>query len=286
MTEWPPIDASFLDFVESEDAVFHYTKKATARDILLPTKKLKLSQRPGANDPWEYNFRLLNAVGSFSPERERLFGEIDSHIDRVLRHECRVISFCSNHRPELILKNEDHVVDPYALPEGWNKPRMWAQYGEDHKGACLVLSKSVLEAAIKELQLQERSFAHGYVLYTQENSMPVESFTIDVNRLGQVGCEAYASDFVRSRMQEIFFLKHIDYRDEAEYRLVIHDPSGTNEYVDINRSLRGTLWGDRTTDDELRQLHAQCTANGVGCGYVHWDRGSSNLLHCSDRGET
>jgi hypothetical protein len=286
MSEWPLIDSEFLDFVETDDALFHYTKRATARDILLPTKKLRLSQRQDTNDPWEYKFRLLNAVGHFSPGTEGFYNEVHPHIDRVLRHECRVVSFCSNHRPELILTNEDRVDDPHALLEGWNKPRMWAQYGENHNGACLVFSKRALEAQIANLHLEAGSFTIGYVLYTQENRMPFEAFTIDADRLSQVGCERYATEFVRTRMDDIFYLKHIDYRDEAEYRVVIHDAAATNEFIEVADSLKGVLWGDRTTDNELRDLHPQCTVRNVGCGFVHWDRGTSNLLHCSNKGET
>jgi hypothetical protein len=286
MSEWPVIDSEFLDFVKTDDALFHYTKLATARDILLPTKKFRLSQRADANDPWEYRFRLLNAVGHFSPETDKLYNEVHPYIDRVLRYECRVASFCSNHRPELVLENEERVEDTYALLEGWNKPRMWAQYGENHRGACVVFSRKTLEATLAGLGLSDRSFKMGYVLYTQQNRMPFEAYTIQATRLSQIGSQPYAVEFVLARMDDMFFLKHIDYRDESEYRLVIHDPKDRNEYIEVSDSLKGVLWGDRTTLEELRELHPRCTASGVGCGFVRWDRGSSHLLHCSKKGET
>ncbi len=286
MADRSPIDSAFLEFVKTDDALFHYTTRSVAIEHVLPTKLLKLSLRASANDPWEYRFMLLNANGSFPPDKEHLYTDVHPHIDRVLRMEHRIASFCTNHRPELILMNGDHVNDEYALLEGWNKPRMWSQYGENHHGACLAFSRAEIEKSIGALALPPGSIDHGFVKYTQRNRMPHRFFTIDAGTLVAQGLETYARTFVRSRARDLFYVKHIDYRDEAEFRVSIHDSTGEHEYLNISKSLKGVVWGDRSSEEDLKEYNLKCSGVDVGCAFARWDRGTSHLLYCTKKGET
>ena len=282
-----PIDTAFLDFVETEDAIFHYTKKATVIKHILPTKRLKLSQRKDTNDPWEYKFRLLNTSGRLpTSEAQQMALDVHPAIDRTLRFDHRIASFCTNRRPTLELENGDEVEDQYALTEGWNKPRMWAQYGENHRGACLVFSKKAIEADMAGMALQADRKLSGFVHYTQRNRMPYESFTIDASQLLQQGINDYAWTFAKVNLEEIFFRKHIDYRDEAEFRVVLYDPESKYEFLDVSASLMGVIWGDKSSDRQLKKLHPQCYERELGCGFIYWDRGTSNLLLCGKPAKT
>lgn len=282
-----PIDIALLDFVVTEDAVFHYTKKATALNYILPTKRLKLSQRKDTNDPWEYKFRLLNVSGSLpTPEAEQMSRDVHPAIDRALRFDHRVASFCTNRRPMLLLEDGEEVEDQYALTEGWNKPRMWTQYGHNHQGACLVFSKKGIEAVVAATTLMPSCRSTDFIRYTQRNRMPYESFTINAPQLIQQDVTEYASTFTTVNRERIFFRKHIDYRDEAEFRIALYDPEGKYEFLDVTAALKGVIWGDRSTDRQLKSLHPQCYERDLGCGFVCWDRGTSHLLLCGKPGET
>ena len=188
--------------------------------------------------------------------------------------------------PTLLLEDGEEAADEYALTEGWNKPRMWAQYGENHRGACLVFSKQGIEAAINATTLTTGRRSTGYIRYTQKNRMPYESFTINAAQMIQQGVARYAETFATVNRERIFFRKHIDYRDEAEFRIALYDPEGKYEFLDVSDALKGVIWGDKSTDRQLKSLHPQCYGQNLGCGFIHWDRGTSHLLLCSRPGET
>lgn len=279
-----PLDKELLEFINTDDALFHYTKMETATKYIIPTKKIKLSLRVNANDPWEYKFRLLNVSGASLPDDyfEKSL-EVQPIIDDILRNRIKVFSFCTNTQPSIMLPNMDIVIDPYALKNGWNKPRMWSQYGENHYGACIVFSKREI---IKEMQKLESTGVFckfGNVLYSQKDRMDFGSITIDGNSLIQLGNIDYADQFVRSNYQEIFFKKHIDYRDESEFRLIIQDKSGNIDLIDTSNAIKGVIWGDKTKQEELSDRHLICLKASIGCRYIYWERGQAHILLCSKR---
>ncbi|MBF4242308.1 DUF2971 domain-containing protein [Vibrio anguillarum] len=70
-------------------------------------------------------------------------------IDQLLREKSKFISLCQN-----------DIVDGNLRSHGALKSRMWAQYGDNHKGACIVVSKSKLTNQLK-MQL-ESNYQIGY----------------------------------------------------------------------------------------------------------------------------
>lgn len=271
-----------LEFIRSEDALFHYTTAKVVKNIL-PTMRLKLSQLKDTNDPWEYKFRLLSLVGwSLPPEAMKLFREAHPVVDRIIRNELRMASFCSNSPPNLILGNGDKVEDPYAPAEGWNKSRMWSQYGDNHTGACIVFSKNTMEDIICKECGSAGTYKCDNIFYLQKYGIPPASLTLNGNRLIKEGMEQYLTSFVLSNLDNICFVKHIDYRDEAEYRIVIHDPRYKLETINIRTALKGVIWGDRISQvEDLKSLHEECDRLAIGCLYLKWDRGRPYPVLCT-----
>ncbi len=54
---------SFLNHLLSEDALFHYTRKETVIESILPKMQLKFGCFSRANDPQEYRPKFIGAVG-------------------------------------------------------------------------------------------------------------------------------------------------------------------------------------------------------------------------------
>ena len=50
------------EYIETEDALFHYTKTSVALEKILYTQKFKLSLLKDTNDPREYKYMLLNTI--------------------------------------------------------------------------------------------------------------------------------------------------------------------------------------------------------------------------------
>ncbi|MDD5064899.1 MAG: DUF2971 domain-containing protein [Phycisphaerae bacterium] len=264
------------EYIETPDALFHYTKTSIAIKHILNTKKFKLSILNDMNDPREYKFKLFNSHGTFAPDEEShdiLLNEAHDAINRILRFECKVMSFCSNVTPTLILSDGSSEKDKYFYSKGWDRSRMWSQYGENHYGICLILSKEELE---KALQTQMEKYKTNYVTYLQEDdSRP--SFCMSLLR--EKGARECAYKYVTDNAGELFFRKNIDYRDEAEFRVVVFDPDKKLECLDISASLKGVIVGDRT--DKLYNIHLikqMCENLKIECLKAHWSTSSPHML--------
>ncbi len=277
----------FEKYVDKDDAIFHYTRVSIGIEKILYAREFRPSLFKNTNDPREYKFLFLNMRGSSLPAVANTLWQ-DAHpiMDRILKNECRVMCFCSNRRPTLILEDESAVEDRHAATTGWNKSRMWAQYGENHCGLCLVFSKTGLEKRVLEAGLPADAVRLGYVKYSAAERMDLSAFTLDGNRLVKEGAERYSRNHVVEHFNEFFLTKHIDYRDENEYRAVAHDPENKLEYLDINSIIMGVIAGDRTPEVYFPILEELCTCLDIQCRRAYWDRGEPHLVLCKRRSQS
>jgi len=272
------------EYIKTSDALFHYTKRSIAIEHILHTKKFKLSLLKDTNDPREYKFKFFNTMGwSLDPDTTiDLSNKAHTVIDRILRYECRVMCFCTNNRPTLILSDGSSVEDKHDCSKGWSKSRMWSQYGQNHYGICLVFSKKELERLLSEMESQIRDYRANYVKYSQEYGFDWEAITLDGNRLQSEGVEGYSFNHVMENSEELFFRKHIDYRDEAEFRVVVFDPDKELEYLDVSSFIKCVIVGDRTPEAYIPLINQMCTDLNIESRRAYWERGKSHLLLCKN----
>ncbi len=268
-------------YVKDPDALFHYTKTPIAIKHILNTKKFKLSIFNDMNDPREYKFKLLHPshgsqLATAAPDDksfEILFNEARDDFNKILRYECEIMSFCTNITPMLILNDGNSERDKYFHSKGWDGSRMWSQYGENHYGICLVLSKEELEKALKT---QTKQYKADYVMYSQEDgSRP----SFDYSLLGQKSARECVHKYVTDNLEKFFFRKNIDYRDEAEFRVVVFDPHRKLECLDISTSLKGVIVGDRT--DKLYNIYLikqVCENLKIECLKAHWSTSEPHMI--------
>jgi len=273
---------SIDEYVKSPDALFHYTKTSTAIEQILHTKKFKLSLLKDTNDPREYKFTLFNIMGwSLKPVTTiNLLNKVQTVINRILRNETRVMSFCTNKKPTLILNDGNTIEDNHACSNGWSKSRMWTQYGQNHYGVCLVLSHEELKEAIATYKPIVSASMADFVKYSQKDRISWKATTLDGNRLEREGIKKYSCNFIIENYPELFFQKHIDYRDEAEFRVVVLDPNKKLEYIDISSLMRCVIVGDRTPKAYFPLINQMCSALNIESRWAYWDRGKPHLLHC------
>lgn len=272
-------DFSFEDFLASDDALFHYTRTSTALERILPDGKLRLSLLKDTNDPREYKFKLLNMLGWSLPEGiADVYRDAHTVFDRIIRMECRVGCFCTNAAPVIELENGKTEIDRHSSNVGWNKPRMWSQYGENHHGICLVFSRTGILQGLKMPYQTCAWSVSGYVHYMRDDHIPISAMTLDGNRLATEGLETYCAHHIQGHYRDLFLTKHVDYRDEAEYRFILADPGNILQYVDISASLLGVIAGDRTPEVYFPLIEQLALKYKATCRRAYWDRGKAHLL--------
>ena len=270
---------ALMEFLASDDSLFHYTRTSTALEHILPDGKLKLSLLKDTNDPREYKFKLLNLQGwSLSKKVEGFARKAHPIFDRILRGQCRVMCFCTNVLPEIEMESGKVEKDQYASNVGWNKSRMWSQYGENHHGMCLVFSRSSILKHLKALNGAFTWQVSGHVRYMRNDRIPRSAVTLNGNQLAEDGVEKYCAQHIQGHYRDLFLTKHVDYRDEAEYRFIIADPSNNCEFINITTALRVVIAGDRAPKVYFRLIGELSKKYGAECRRAYWDRGKAHLI--------
>jgi hypothetical protein len=270
-------DAISIDeFVRSDDAIFHYTKLSLAIETILHDGRFRLGLLKNTNDPWEYKFKLLSMFGSsLPPITDQLYNDAHEVIDRIIREESRVMCFCSNISPTVVLNIQERLKDLAPPSLGCYKSRMWAQYGENHRGICLVFSKKKID---DKFAGATGSLFTNHVTYTARSTPPLDAYTLNGDELIRDGVENYCYNHIKRHSDDLFFIKNIDYRDECEYRVVVVDPDRQYKFIDISAAIRMIIAGDRTPKVYYPIIRQQAEKYGAHCRYVHWERGMPFLF--------
>ncbi len=216
----------FEQFVDLEDAIFHYTKKKVFFEKILQNLKLRLSPLEKMNDPMEYKGPIFTYhMFGYSKTDKKLKNKAKTLLNNLKQKESKIACFCSN--------NDSQT-------KGYLRSRMWSQYGENHEGICLVISKQALNNLI------DKTYKFEAVRYI-EKPFPLLDFDINYNELKQTPLDTFCDKFFEKKYKKLFFTKIIDYRDEAEFRLLkrVKDENIIFDYINIEKCLKGIIVGDR-----------------------------------------
>jgi len=225
---------------DHERYVYHYTNLATARDYILKNRTLRLGTFARTNDPREsknWTFNLSSRTGIDLGRYD--FEKTSKWLSSALKSKTRLLCF-SVDRPPL---TGDHTKDIFS--RGLAKPRMWAQYGDNHAGVCLVLDRAKLLEAVKATY---KDIIHicGPVEYKDQSfmrSLGPHEFAIDVDQLEVLGPSGYVGAHLRAHYKSLFFSKLLDWRDESEWRIVVFANTDEDLFLQIEESLVGVIHG-------------------------------------------
>ena len=253
--------------IDNEDTIFHYTKIGVAIEHILYEKHLKFSKGINTNDPREYKSWDLepHLDGNHTHEEYRQnWLEAEKSL-RNAKADYKYACFCLNDIPG----------QGQTKLSGYARLRMWAQYGENFYGACIAFSAKCLKEG-----LGERAVIYAKpVLYDKDlgrnDSVILDA---DANEFMGRSKEEWATRYIQDHLDQIFFSKHEDYRDEKEYRIVVHDPNDLFEHLNISGCVNAVLLGDRTEpvyDEIVKKL---CNQMNTECKKVIWHRGRLHLI--------
>jgi hypothetical protein len=231
----------FDEFINSDDALFHYTSMEKGIENIFVTKKLWLTTPQKTDDPQEYNDWMISLVGwSLPDDITQSWAKATQLINQKIKKKAFISCFCMNSTIEI---SEPYTNDKSIVPQlGYLRSRMWSQYGDHHRGLCLVFSKSEIEKIIEGMEQIAKAKNVEY-----SNEIDHSALVLDGNMLDDSGVNASAIIHIQKSFDNIFFTKNIDYRDEAEFRIVVLDETETNEHKEISTDLvlKGVILGDR-----------------------------------------
>lgn len=180
-----------------ESLLCHFTKGESLLKIL-SSMQLKFSKFANLNDlnETEVNFQVTN------------FNLSVTIVTQIIE-KCRLISFTKD-----TFDHESGLIDEWAL----NHPRMWAQYADDNKGACLVLDE-------KKLVQQNPSLLN-------QDIFKIEDVDYDMWTMSDEEENSKTFDeVIQDRYKLIFFIKSKDWIGERERRIL---QFGNQEFLNID----------------------------------------------------
>ena len=204
---------------EKSNNLYHYTTKETLIEFILPSLNLKSNFLKNTNDPKEKTMSTKHAIQNIEFVGEYL--ELSNELQKLIDTKYRVCCFSTDY----INDNKKYY--------GYQLPRMWATYGDNHKGVCLVIDKQK---------------------FIDENNIDginsfIEKIDYDVKASNQIFRESYetsmnyekeALKLLNHNLDNIFFTKHHDWITEHEIRLV---SNSHNEFCSIKESLKTIILG-------------------------------------------
>jgi hypothetical protein len=255
----------FIKFIHTGDALFHYTSKVTVIEKILLHQTLKFGKFSRTNDPQEYRPKLSGAGGwGWGDTTLPLVYETANLLESLFHEYSRFISFCTNSF------EEKHIVKDSGLL----KARMWAQYGDNHQGACLVISKTKLLKILKEQFQCKCHLLHSAVQYIDPDNRGNPIQELSAGDFKKTSCYELATAHLIKHQDKLLFSKQFDYRDENEFRIVcIPKEDATIEIkVPLNEILEGIIFGDRFPDLYEPAITELTKVIDIYVKQLHWDK--------------
>ena len=268
-------DDEITEFIDSEDALYHFTRKDAAIEHILNESVLKFGSFRKSNDPQEYRRRMTSASGwGWEESHATQIGLITNSIDNIIKSS-GFLSFCQN-----------RYKDGALLEHGCLKSRMWSQYGGSHSGVCLVFSKKLL---LKQI---EQQFNKTLTVYTKSVeykdpyiSRANDSLSINADELSTSDNIAIAHSYIEENHEDIFFQKQEDYKDENEFRVIAIDKNGgnaNNEIISISTCLKAIILGDSFSKAYKPTIKELSDTLNVPFRKLHWEKNVYLLLKWRD----
>ncbi len=218
--------------VDPDKYLYHYTSYTTALEYIFPQRTLRINSYTNMNDPRESKKWRFNI--SFSKEKPDYItvNEIQEKLNSYLKTKTKVLCFA---------KDNLNLNEIEFMTRGYLHPRMWAQYGGNHKGLCLMFDKSKLAKIIDDNLSQKGDIYQDAVRY---GKFSINPFHVDYDELKTLGYEKFIKKHIKENFQELYFEKMLDWKDECEYRWVlISDENSDYEYVQYLDSLEAIILG-------------------------------------------
>lgn len=262
----------FQFLTEDSKYLYHYTSTEKALSFILKNRTLMFNSLRGTNDPkesknWKFDFHIEGKLSPTHEESMTLWNDVSEEI----KTKCKVLCF-SKDIPGL---GQDMLNDIYQ--RGFAKPRMWAQYGDNHKGLCLIFERKRIEALLIE------QFGHNADLYYKDikyRNSPLKGditcspYTLNYPLLQKVGIVEYVKRHIYNYNEELVFEKSLDWRGENEYRFLMHIDRLENQFLQFDNALKGIVFGTDTSDEHQRDVFQLTYKGGIQFEKICYSNGT------------
>lgn len=194
-----------LNITDTSKYLYHYTNEHALIEHIIPTRKLRFGKLKNTNDPKEY-FPYSPVFSSSVPVS---MDQCKAQLQKE-RNKYKILALCKDSGFE-------------CVERGYCKPRMWSQYGNSHRGVCLIIDKQKFENEVHSNYSVESVFFSDIKYIEKEDARLILQLKSKM--------EDEVQQFVSDNKSILFFQKSIDWQNESEFRCLVYSE---NEYEKIN----------------------------------------------------
>lgn len=256
----------------------HYTKKDTALEKILSDRQIKISPIGLTNDPKESRPSTPAVMASTINGKEHLeaMPKIHEEMVRAFREEWKVLCM-TKHLPQKSYKEviKNHVKHQFSY--GYNRPRMWAQYAENHSGVCIIFDgKKLHNNILAKLGEYSKIFCDS-VKY--RNYGAAAKNVIKYSDIATLGLTEGLRQHLLGNYRKYFLTKFPDWENESEYRWLVHSATSLSaEYISIEGTIKEIIVGSnfpKIYETSLKEISKELN---VSAGRIHWTDGIPNVI--------
>lgn len=269
-----PPQSPFAAPVDPESYVYHYTTRDTAICRILYSSELRIGPFELTNDPreykdWEFD---LTWSGDLEPPDIEKHASIKRTATTRARSGIKLLCMTSDDRRAL----ERDPLDTFA--RGFARPRMWAQYAENHLGVCLIFDREVLHQAIDSQAGFHSAIYRGSVRYSDHEAVRSGAFSLDYESIVREGLESTLTEHLHRHHQLLFFCKATDWSAEIEYRWLLSSLTTEPEFIEFGDSLVGVVVGASFQEAYEPSIRGLCAQRGAYFARLYWRNGHPGLI--------
>jgi hypothetical protein len=262
--------------------LYHFTKVETAKNDILPYQQLKFSSYDKTNDPYETkNWSIsikdsLEEIKKVNGENKKLtlelimdFNEKRNKYINSIKSKVHTLCFSEDDKNF----KSDNLVSYFGLKKGWGYPRMWHQYGDKHKGVCLMIDKDILVESIKKEFADNFHIYKGMVSYTDELTNKVSN-QIDLKEVMLNGISKSITNKIYCNIEGLFFRKALDWCSEREFRYILVPKSANKRepiYASIANALKVIVLGSEIKPRYEKEIEQIAKEFKICLYKVNWD---------------
>ena len=209
-----------MTFIKPQNRLYHYRSFDTAVKYILPDLKLRLSPIVNTNDPRENKSFIFAAISNAGLDLAEL-NKRNEEISKTLRDDCKVLCFSDDNPPYF----------------GYEMSRMWAYYGGNHQGVCLVFDKT--EFINENKTVINAEYLRNINYFKFDIKKEYTHKTVDHIEMEKLGKEKYIKEVFRpTNLEHLYFTKNKEWDSETEIRLIHFSSNPEDEFCSIKNSLK------------------------------------------------
>ena len=252
--------------IEQRNHVAHYSRLEHVANIL-HDKKLLVGPVCNFADPRESSMGWLYPEGGPDSDKRQAAEEMKCKAGRQVRLLCTAAP-------------KEHLLGNSLTEEAiYGRPRMWAQYGDESRGFCVVLNRETLDNRLLQVAERDEHLISGKVKYFPWLEMVGGDSTIPYGpEHDPRDMDIFELMNDNKMLRSIYFKKSIDWKEECEYRWLLFARTEKPIYVSIENSIKAVVLGSRFPLNQWSQVKDYCREIGSSCFWLEYRHPEYQLL--------